>query len=179
MHAGTQPTPSSSVATAAPPLTAPPGPPLSLVFVSAEVAPWSKTGGLGDVCGSLPVALARRGHRVMVVTGRWVMVVTGMVGQGHGVTGRWFMVVTGRWVMVAPAGGSWWSPAWWVVALAGGSWWSPGHTGRWVMGVTGSWWVGHGGHRHGGGQREVGPTDPPRSSWNPTSGKNYRIDLKP
>lgn len=33
----------------------------------AQAAPWSKTGGLGDVCGSLPQALAARGHRVMVV----------------------------------------------------------------------------------------------------------------
>lgn len=32
-----------------------------------QAAPWSKTGGLGDVCGSLPQALAARGHRVMVV----------------------------------------------------------------------------------------------------------------
>lgn len=28
--------------------------PLKIVFVSAEVAPWSKTGGLGDVAGALP-----------------------------------------------------------------------------------------------------------------------------
>lgn len=32
--------------------------PLDIVFVSTEVAPWSKTGGLGDVVGSLPVELA-------------------------------------------------------------------------------------------------------------------------
>lgn len=44
--------------------------PLDIVFVSAEVAPWSKTGGLGDVVGSLPIALAKRGHRVMVVAPR-------------------------------------------------------------------------------------------------------------
>ena len=44
--------------------------PLDLVFVSAEVAPWSKTGGLGDVMGALPVALAAKGHRVMVVVPR-------------------------------------------------------------------------------------------------------------
>jgi len=46
--------------------------PLNFVFVSAEVAPWSKTGGLGDVVGALPRALAARGHRVMVVTPRYL-----------------------------------------------------------------------------------------------------------
>jgi len=44
--------------------------PLDIVFVSAEVAPWSKTGGLGDVMGALPQAMAERGHRVMVVSPR-------------------------------------------------------------------------------------------------------------
>ncbi|KAK1285961.1 hypothetical protein QJS10_CPB20g01830 [Acorus calamus] len=44
----------------------------SIVFVTAEAAPYSKTGGLGDVCGSLPVALAGRGHRVMVVSPRYL-----------------------------------------------------------------------------------------------------------
>ena len=42
--------------------------PLSIVFVSSEVTPWSKTGGLADVCGSLPRELVKRGHRVMVVS---------------------------------------------------------------------------------------------------------------
>lgn len=36
-----------------------------------QVAPFSKTGGLGDVMGALPKALAARGHRVMVVTPRY------------------------------------------------------------------------------------------------------------
>ncbi|CAL5185886.1 unnamed protein product [Lathyrus oleraceus] len=40
---------------------------MNIILVSAECAPWSKTGGLGDVAGSLPKALARRGHRVMIV----------------------------------------------------------------------------------------------------------------
>ncbi|KAM7268214.1 hypothetical protein ACFE04_010380 [Oxalis oulophora] len=44
---------------------------LNLVFVTSEAAPYSKTGGLGDVCGSLPIALAARGHRVMVVSPRY------------------------------------------------------------------------------------------------------------
>ena len=40
---------------------------MPIVFVTAEVSPWSKTGGLGDVCGALPAALAARGNRVVVV----------------------------------------------------------------------------------------------------------------
>nr|ALB36782.1 GBSSIa [Chenopodium neomexicanum] len=44
---------------------------MNLVFVGAEVAPWSKTGGLGDVLGGLPPALAARGHRVMTISPRY------------------------------------------------------------------------------------------------------------
>nr|BAI44033.1 granule-bound starch synthase I [Amaranthus cruentus]BAJ09326.1 granule bound starch synthase I [Amaranthus caudatus]BAJ09327.1 granule bound starch synthase I [Amaranthus cruentus]BAJ09328.1 granule bound starch synthase I [Amaranthus hypochondriacus] len=44
---------------------------MNVVFVGAEVAPWSKTGGLGDVLGGLPPALAARGHRVMTVSPRY------------------------------------------------------------------------------------------------------------
>lgn len=40
---------------------------MNIVFVSSEVVPLAKTGGLADVCGALPVELARRGHRVAVV----------------------------------------------------------------------------------------------------------------
>lgn len=36
-----------------------------------QASPFAKTGGLGDVCGSLPKALAKRGHRVMVVMPRY------------------------------------------------------------------------------------------------------------
>src|SRR5260370_42509984 len=36
-------------------------PPLKVLFVGSECAPFSKTGGLGDVIGALPKALARRG----------------------------------------------------------------------------------------------------------------------
>jgi starch synthase len=41
---------------------------MRVLHVSAEVAPFSKTGGLGDVAAALPVALARLGLEVMVVT---------------------------------------------------------------------------------------------------------------
>jgi starch synthase len=44
---------------------------MNLCLVAAEVAPWSKTGGLGDVCGALPRAMARRGHRVLVIAPRY------------------------------------------------------------------------------------------------------------
>ncbi|KAK4802024.1 hypothetical protein SAY86_000227 [Trapa natans] len=44
---------------------------MPIIFVGAEVGPWSKTGGLGDVLGGLPPALAARGHRVMTISPRY------------------------------------------------------------------------------------------------------------
>ena len=42
-------------------------PPLKVLFVSSEVAPFAKTGGLGDVLGALPKALRARGVDARVV----------------------------------------------------------------------------------------------------------------
>jgi starch synthase len=41
---------------------------LKIVHISSEVAPFSKTGGLADVARSLPKALKRLGHDVIIIT---------------------------------------------------------------------------------------------------------------
>ena len=41
---------------------------MKILFVASEVAPYSKSGGLGDVAHALPRALSSRGHEVRVVT---------------------------------------------------------------------------------------------------------------
>jgi starch synthase len=44
---------------------------MKILYVASEVTPFSKTGGLGDVAGSLPAAFAALGHEVKVVTPRY------------------------------------------------------------------------------------------------------------
>ncbi len=39
---------------------------MNVVFVASEAVPFSKTGGLADVAGALPRAIARRGHAISV-----------------------------------------------------------------------------------------------------------------
>jgi len=46
---------------------------LRIVFVAPEGVPFSKTGGLADVVGALPKALARLGHQLEVVLPRYRM----------------------------------------------------------------------------------------------------------
>ncbi len=47
---------------------------MRIVMASAEVSPFSKTGGLGDVAGSLPKHLRELGHEVIVITPRYSVV---------------------------------------------------------------------------------------------------------
>jgi starch synthase len=47
---------------------------VKVLFISSEVAPFSKTGGLADVSGALPRALLQRGVDVLTVTPLWPMV---------------------------------------------------------------------------------------------------------
>jgi starch synthase len=44
----------------------------SVLMVSSEATPWAKTGGLADVVGALPAALAAHGHPVAVVIPRYM-----------------------------------------------------------------------------------------------------------
>lgn len=44
---------------------------MKVLFVTSEIAPWVKTGGLGDVAAALPPALARQGADVRVLTPRY------------------------------------------------------------------------------------------------------------
>ncbi|MDR2187797.1 MAG: glycogen synthase GlgA [Azonexus sp.] len=41
--------------------------PLSILFATSEMAPWVKTGGLGDVAAALPAALKRAGYDMRVL----------------------------------------------------------------------------------------------------------------
>ena len=52
--------------------------PLKILFVSAEVSPYSKTGGLGDVAGSLPKALRGKDVDVRVVLPKFGSIPAGL-----------------------------------------------------------------------------------------------------
>jgi starch synthase len=46
------------------------------MMVSSEASPWAKSGGLADVLGALPAALAALGHEVSIVLPRYMGALT-------------------------------------------------------------------------------------------------------
>jgi starch synthase len=58
--------------------------PLKLLILSAEVAPFAKAGGLADVCGALPKALAALGHDVRVAMPAYGAIEAGARDGRHG-----------------------------------------------------------------------------------------------
>jgi starch synthase len=59
---------------------------MKILFAASEVAPFAMTGGLADVAGSLPLALAALGHDVRVVLPRYRQVEKETFGLKHAVT---------------------------------------------------------------------------------------------
>jgi starch synthase len=57
---------------------------LKILFMSAEVAPFAKTGGLGDVGGSLPKALRALGHDVRVAMPAYQAIEEGLHSGRYG-----------------------------------------------------------------------------------------------
>lgn len=83
---------------------------MDIAWVASEMAPFSKTGGLADVAGALPGALAARGHRVLAISPRYkavpdavdtgARVLVRLFGHDHLV--RYFVVDRDgvRWILV-------------------------------------------------------------------------------
>jgi starch synthase len=67
---------------------------MKVLFAASEVAPFATTGGLADVAGSLPLALAALGHDVRIVLPRYRQVDREAFGLKHAAT---FFVPLSSW----------------------------------------------------------------------------------
>ncbi|WP_457596423.1 glycogen synthase GlgA [Hydrogenimonas sp.] len=61
--------------------------PLRILFTASEAVPFAKTGGLADVAGALPKALAKLGHEVIVVMPRYYAIDKGKLDHLPGPLG--------------------------------------------------------------------------------------------
>jgi starch synthase len=68
--------------------------PLKILFATTEAVPFCKTGGLGDVCGSLPLELARQGHEPVIILPAFRQALA--AGEPIEATGAYFEVPIGR-----------------------------------------------------------------------------------
>ena len=73
---------------------------LNILFAASEVVPFAKTGGLADVAGALPKAIAKLGHNIIVVMPRYYKIDTGKLtklpaplGVPMGVMGEFWAAV--------------------------------------------------------------------------------------
>ncbi|CCQ91150.1 Glycogen synthase [Nitrospina gracilis 3/211] len=69
--------------------------PLKILSVAAEAHPFAKTGGLGDVCGALPLAHHRLGHDVRCVLPHYSSLTPALHRNGIENTGRTLSIPVG------------------------------------------------------------------------------------
>jgi starch synthase len=70
---------------------------MRILFLTSEVLPWSKTGGLADVSGALPAALRDLDHRVLTITPRYDSIDVGTLEARPELEGGPAVIAGRRW----------------------------------------------------------------------------------
>jgi len=80
---------------------------VKILFATSEIAPWVKTGGLGDVAGALPAALRALGHDVRVLVPAYPALLQAFAGAAEIARPHWLgglLPTPGLRAAVAPDG---------------------------------------------------------------------------